>query len=164
MATAILFVAPFGVAGDITRRDQATVETQVLNPALPFVGYGLFGKMVANAFVPIAAADVAGSIYGLLVRPFPTQGANASDPIGTGVPKTSGLANVLRRGYASVQNLAGTPAQGGQVYVRIDTPAGAKIVDGVEALADSTHNIAVPGCTFTGPADASGNCEISFNI
>jgi hypothetical protein len=164
MTTAILFVAPFGVAGDITRRDQATVETQVLNAALPFPSYGVFGKMASGLFVPIAAADVATSIYGLLVRPFPTQGANASDPIGTGVPKTSGLCNVLRRGYASVTNNAGVPAQGGQVYVRIDTPAGLKVVGGIEALSDTTHNIAVAGCTFTGPADANGNCEISFNI
>ena len=50
------------------------------------------------------------------------------------------------------------------MYVRIDTPSGAKVVGGIEAAADSTHNIALTGVKFTNAGDANGNVEIEYNI
>lgn len=155
---------PFGIAGDVTRQSQSKIETGVLNASLPFAGYGLFGKNVSGKFVPVAGGDAATVVYGILVRPFPTQGANASDPLGTSVPPTTGLANVLRSGYISVKNNAGTPALGGPVYIRVADAAAGQPIGGIEAAADETDTILVAGAQFMGPADASGNVEIAFNI
>lgn len=162
--TAFLYRMPYGIPGDLTRAAQSTVETQVLNSALPFAGYGLFGKIASGKFVPVTTGDAASAVYGLLVRPFPTQGANASDPLGTSVPKTTGAADVLRRGYANVKVNAGTAAIGGTVYIRVANAAAGKPIGGIEAASDGANTIAVTGCTFMGDADASGNVEIAYNI
>lgn len=155
---------PYGIPGDSTRPSQSTIESQVFNSALAFPGYGLPGKIVSNKFVPIASGDAASAIYGFLVRPFPITGANGSDPLGTSVPPTTGVADVMRRGYISVKNNAGTPAINGAVYVRVANAAAGKPIGGIEAVADSTNTVVISNCIFTGPADANGNVEIAFNI
>lgn len=162
--TAITYRMPSGIPGAVTRESVATIETQVLDSANAFGGYGLFGKMSGGKFIPVGSGDAASAVYGMLVRPFPTQGANASDPLGTAVPKTTGAADVLRRGYIAVKCNYGTPAAGGQVYVRVGSAATGKPIGGIEASADGSNTIAVAGCTFTGAADASGNVEIGYNI
>ena len=162
--TAFLYRMPSGIPGDVTRPSISTIESQVLDATLPFAGYGLFGKIASGKFVPVAASDAAGVVYGVLVRPYPTQGANASDPLGTSVPATTGIGNVLRRGYITVKNNAGTAALGGAVYIRVAAAATGKPIGGIEAASDSTNTILVAGASFMGAADSSGNCEIGYNI
>ncbi|MBR7560107.1 hypothetical protein KC218_26515, partial [Mycobacterium tuberculosis] len=82
-----------------------------------FTGYGLFGKIVSGKFVPVGAGDTASSAYGLLVRPYPTTGGAASDPLGTATPPLGGIGDVMRRGYMTVKSNAGNPALNSQVYV-----------------------------------------------
>jgi len=153
-----------GIPGDISRQSQATVESLILDSTNPFAGYGLFGKIANGKFVPVGAGDVATAVYGLLVRPYPTTGGAASDPLGTATPPTKGVADVLRRGYMTVKNNAGTPALGGAVYIRVANAAAGKPIGGIEAAADSTNTIAVTGAIFTNAGDANGNVEIAFNI
>lgn len=155
---------PNGIPGDSTRPSQSTIESQVFNSSLAFPGYGLPGKIASNKFVPIASGDAATAIYGFLVRPYPVTGANGSDPLGTSVPPTTGVADVMRRGYINVKNNAGTPAVNGPVYVRVAAAAAGKPIGGIEAASDSTNTILISNCTFMGAADASGNVEIAFNI
>lgn len=143
---AFLYRMPNGIPGDVTRQSISTIEPQILNSSLPFGGYGLFGKIASSKFVPVTSGDVASSVYGLLVRPFPITGANASDPLGTAVPPTSGVADVLRRGYASVALKSGTAAPNGQVYVRVGNASSGKPIGGIEAAAEKT----VAGGTITG--------------
>ena len=162
--TAFLYRMPYGIPGDLTRAAQATVEAQVLNSSLPFAGYGLFGKIASGKFVPVTTGDAASAVYGLLVRPYPTQGVNASDALGVSVPKTSGVCDVMRRGYANVKVNAGTAALGGTVYIRVAAAAAGKPIGGIEAAADGGNTIAVTGCVFMGDADASGNVEIGYKI
>lgn len=152
MTNAILKRMPYGFAGDITRQSQAKIEAQLLDPAKPFPGYGLFGKIVSDKFVPVSGGEKPGDIYGLLVRPFPTQGG------------AQGVADILRSGYVSVKLNAGAAALGGQVYVRIAKPTADKPVGGIEAAADGDNTVAVPGATFCASADADGNVEIQYNI
>lgn len=161
---AFTYRMPNGIAGDITRQSQATIEAQVFDSANAFSAYGLFGKIASNKFIPVGAGDAATAVYGLLIRPYPKTGANASDPLGTSVPPTTGLADVMRRGYATVKNNAGTPAIGSQVYIRVANAAAGKPIGGIEAASDSTNTIAVAGCFFQAAADANGLVEISFNI
>lgn len=163
MSNAILYRMPYGIPGDVTRQSQATIEAQIYG-ATAFPGFGLFGKIASGKFVPVGADDTAADVYGLLVRPFPIQGANASDPLGTAVPPTKGAADVLRRGYATVKCNAGTPALGGKVYIRVAAAATGKPIGGIEAAAVTDETIEVAGAQFMSAADAGGNVEIAFNI
>jgi len=166
MSNALQYRMPQGVPGDISRAfGQATVESQAFNPLLPFAAFGWPGKMVGGLFVPLAlVGDTAP--YGWLVRPFPTTGLNASDPLGAAVPKcTAGRqADVLVRGYMTVFCQAGSPVAGGQVYVRYASPSGAAVIGGIEAAAIGATTVALTGVTFYTAADAAGNCEIRVNI
>lgn len=164
MGNAILYRMDSGIPGDISRKAQSTVEPVALDGTNKFTAYGLFGKIASGKFVPLGAGDVAASAYGLLVRPYPTQGANPSDPLGTAVPLGTGIGDCMRRGYMTVKLNAGTAAQAGQVYVRVAAAAAGKPIGGIEAAADSTNTIAITGATFMSAADASGNVEIAYNI
>ncbi|GMG90670.1 hypothetical protein Cmtc_18900 [Cupriavidus sp. TKC] len=164
MGNAILYRMASGIPGDISRQSQATVESLILDPANPFPGYGLFGKIANGKFVPIGAGDTAAAVYAMLVRPFPTTGGAASDPLGTSTPPTKGVADGMRRGYMTVKNNAGTPALNGQVYVRVAAAAAGKPIGGIEAAADSTNTIAITGAIFTNGGDANGNVEVAYNI
>jgi hypothetical protein len=161
----ITFRMPFGIPGELTRPSvsAATVEAQAFNSSLPFAGYGLPGKVASGKFVPVAANNDV--VYGFLARPFPITGANASDPLGTSVPPTTGVANVLRRGYINVlvQLNAASCALGSSVYIRYQNPTGSQIVAGIEG-ASNGNNYQLTTAFFTGPADASGNAEIGYNI
>ncbi|WP_423196783.1 Bacteriophage protein [Cupriavidus sp. H19C3] len=164
MGNAILYRMASGIPGDISRQSQATVESQIFNSSLPFPSYGVPGKIVSGKFVPVASGDAATVIYGLLVRPYPTTGGNGSEPLGTATPPTKGVADVMRRGYMTVKNNAGTPALGGTVYVRVANAAAGKPIGGIEAVADSTNTVIMAGASFMSAADADGNVEIAFNI
>jgi hypothetical protein len=160
--TSYLYRMPSGIPGMVSREENKTIETVPFDSGAPFSAFGLFGKIVAGKLDPVGAGDAATAIYGLLVKPFP---ANSSqEGLGTAVPPTSGPANVLRRGYATVQLNAGTAALNGAVYVRVAAAAAGKPIGGIEAAADSTNTIVVANCTFMGPADATGNVEIAYNI
>lgn len=163
MSNAILYRMPSGIPGDVSRASQSTIESGFFDPTAPFSAYGLPGKIVNGKFVPLANGDTAAVVYGFLVRPFPTTGANPSDPIGTSVPPTSGVCNILRRGYLTVLNQAGTPSLNGPVYSRVAAPSGNKTIGDVEAAADSTNTIQL-NATFTNAGDAAGNVEIAYNI
>lgn len=159
-AVAYLYTPPFGIAGDISRPSQPyTVETQPLNPSLPFSGYGLPGKLASGLFVPITTTG--DPVYGFLVRVFPAQGANASDPLGTAVPIATGPANILRKGYLNVVCQLGTPTLGAAVYVRFQSPSGNQIVGGLEQ-GSTANNYLLTGAQWQGPADANNNAEISW--
>jgi hypothetical protein len=160
-AVAILYTPNYGVPGDISRPNAPYVaETQAISSAnTAFPAFGLPGKMVSNFFVPIASTGDA--VYGILVRPYPAQGQNASDPLGTAVPITNGPVSVLRKGYINVFCQLGTPAQGSNVYVRYQNPSGSQIVGGLEQ-GSTGNNYQLTGAIWTGPADASGNAEISL--
>ena len=159
----IVFEPAFAIPGQITRApEKAIIEPSAFNASLPFPGYGLPGKIVSNAFVPVVAgADV---VYGFLVRPFPTQGVNASDPLGTAVPPTTGEADVMVFGYLGVKCNAGTPVQGGAVYVRYANGSSGTPVGGIEATSVPGTNFVIANAQFQGPADANGNCEIRLDI
>ena len=159
MGNSFLYRMPSGIAGDVSRKSHSTIESQVAIAG--FAAFGLFGKMDANGkFAPLASGDTAASVYGLIVRSYPTQ--SASNGFGASVPVT-GFNDVLRRGYMTVKCNAGTAKTGGKVFVRIGAGTEAKPIGGIEAVADSTNTIEV-NATFMHAADASGNVEISYKI
>ncbi|TDV39537.1 hypothetical protein C7405_101656 [Paraburkholderia caballeronis] len=157
---------PAGFAGDLQRAEVATIETQLIDPAAPPTAFGVPVKMVSGKIQPINnAADVAASVIGVNLRAYPIQG-NGTDPLGTSTPPTTGVTDILKRGYVDVA-LGGTaPAtKNGTVYVRVAAAAAGKPLGGFEAAADSTNTVAMPAnWYFTGPADSYGIVEIAVNI
>jgi hypothetical protein len=161
MSNAILYRMAQGIPGAISRPG-ALIEGQPLNSGTPFASFGIPVKYSGGYAVPITA--VGDVIQGFLVRSFPMTGPNASDPIGTSAPPTSGVASVMNQGYMTVQCNAGTPALGGAVYVRYANAAGGTPIGGIEAAAVASTTVAIPGAVFTCAADAGGNVEIRFNL
>jgi hypothetical protein len=161
---AYLFRLPAGFAGMITRVDTTDTEPQVIDSTTPPTSFGVPVKMVAGKIQPVAAGDAATVVYGFLARPYPFQGQNIASVVGTQTPPTSGTGDIMRRGYMAVKVNAGTPAFGGVVYVRVANPSGAKVIGGIEAVADSTNTVIVAGAQFMSAGDANGNAEISYNI
>ncbi len=118
---------------------------------------------------PIVAGDTTFSIltWGFLIRPFPSGDVGVAFPLGVvgfgaGTPPLSGVVNVLRRGFFTTRLFNSTAAaKGAQVYVYYGTNTTNRQQGGVEG--GSSGNATITGAYFQGPADASGNVEISFN-
>lgn len=157
---------PAGFAGDLQRAEVATIETQQIDATTPPTAFGVAVKLVSGKIQPInLAGDTAALVVGVNLRPYPIQG-NGTDPLGTSTPPTSGVTDILRRGYVNVQ-LNGTTAaaKGGTVYVRVANASAGKPIGGFEAASDTTNTIALPSnWYFTGPADSYGVTEIAVNI
>lgn len=162
--TAIITRMPAGFPGRISRSDSLTVEQEVIDSGTPPTVYGGFVKIVAGKLQPIASGDSAG-VYDILVNPYPTQ--SSTNGLGTPpTPPTSGMADVLKRGYITVPLAKGTAAKNGQVYVVTTAGGTVAVGDAVTSASPSGGGtaVAVTNCFFTGPADAGGIVEISKNV
>lgn len=163
---------PAGIPGENSRPAQSTVEPANVTPngttGAP-TAYGV--PMVIDATtgnartIAAGGSDAAVNVLagGLLVRPFPT-GAT-QDALGTSTPPTSGVIDLMKRGYMTVL-LSGSTAsvKGGQVYIWSAAASGAHIVGGFEASNPGGSGFALTGAFFEGAADANGNVEISYNL
>jgi len=126
---------PSGIAGSITRPEYAIIEAQMLNQSTPPTAFGVAVKMVSGVLLPIGSGDVSNSIYGVLVRPYPTSG-NGTDGLGVAVPNKAFPADVLKRGYINVivNNFASVPpTKDSPVYVRVGNGSTNKVVGNFEA-------------------------------
>lgn len=161
---------PAGIPGAINRFSglQDTIEPNTMDTANPVTAFGLPVKMGANGFIqPFGAGDAITALYGLLVRPYPTQSLTylTSNDFGSGIPAPGKQCSVLKSGYMSVYLGGTTPAaKGGPVFIRVAAPAAGKPVGGFEAAADSTNTVAVTNAYFRGPADANGVTEIAYKV
>lgn len=74
----------------------------------------------------------------MYLRPYPIQG-NGTDPLGTSTPPTSGVGDVLRRGYCNAQLNGNTAAaKDAPVYMRVGNSSAGKPIGGIEAAAENT--------------------------
>jgi hypothetical protein len=112
----------------------------------------------------IAAGDVAASVFGFLVRSFPT--SSATNALGAAAPATTGTVDVMRLGYMTVKVTNGTPTKNSAVYTRTilngAIPAG--VIGDIEAIADGVNTFVVPNAFFTGGMDANGNSEVAYAL
>lgn len=146
MGNAFLYRMPAGIVGQINRASAATVEAQIMDSGTPVTGFGLPVKIVSEKVQPIGAGSVGTDVYGFLARPYPTQ-TTQNEALGTATPATSGICDVLLRGYMSVKlNGATAAAKKGTAYVRVANAASGKPIGGIEAAAD----VSVAGGTITG--------------
>lgn len=163
MASYMAFVTrmPAGVEGALSRPDEATVETQVYDAAgLTPTGFGLAVVLSGGKMAAPTAATTGAEVYGFNCRVWPSISGTLGQDFADGAPNPKESAPILVRGYMSVRCGAGTPAKGGQVYVRVQNPLDGRPVGGVEAAADGANTVAVPSCIFMGGMDANNLTEI----
>lgn len=155
---------PAGIAGSVSRSDSLTVEPGQIDAAFPATAYGTFAKIVSGLYRPLASGDASSVAVGVFTRPYPFQ--SSDNGFGPGTPPSSGILDVLKRGYFSATLKVGTAAKGGQVYV-VTTAGGSVVVGDIVTSttpAGGGTAVAVSGAFFTGAADASGITEIAYNI
>jgi len=176
MGAAFTYRAGAGFPGAVTRQENSIIEPFVINASTPPLLYGI--AMIVDTTTgiarPYAAADTGITTpYGVLVRPFPTSQATATNfgntPLGgAGVPPTSGPADLLVSGYINVQIPVGStaPVKNGAVFVWAAATSGLHIQGGFETAASggNTAALSVALCHFNGPPDANGILELVFNI
>jgi len=135
------FRMPAGFAGDLQRAEVATIETQLIDSATPPLAFGVPVKFVAGKIQPIAAADPGSVVQG-----------NGTDPLGTSTPPTSGVTDILKRGYVMVAlNGATAAAKNASAYVRVGNASAGKPIGGVEAGTDNAvASLAYAGNTGNG--------------
>jgi len=176
---AFAFRMPAGIPGEVTRYSVGTtIEQQLITNAgaagSTLAAYGLPVVIDATLLAArgLVAADTTGFNvpYGVIVRPYPIQPASAVNYgqvlVGTpGVPPTSGIVDILKRGYMSVAvTYSGAgPVKGGQVYIWTAATAAPHVQGGFTSDGPSANVITAPAY-FVGPADSSGNGEIAWNV
>lgn len=152
MSNAYLYRMPVGIAGDVTRKEQSTVEAQVMDSSTPVTVFGVPVQMVSGKIQPLSASDDV--IYGFLVRPYPTS-YTSNEALATATPSATLACDVLRRGYMTVKNTLGTAVKNAAVYFNDTTGL---------VQASSVGGTAITGCYFMGDADSDGNVEIAYNL
>lgn len=157
---------PLGFPGRISRdpTGDATVETALIDSNTPPTVYGQAVKLVAGKLQPVVSGDAA-DIDGLLVNAYPTQSSTTA--LGAATPPTSGLIDVLKRGYMIVHVARGTPVAGGVVALRVTAgahTAGEWEGDATNVGQGDSDCVAVTNAYWMGAADADGNAELAFNI
>ena len=165
MSNAFITRMPAGIAGDVTRREHADIEPQVMDTDYPVLRYGEPVKMVDGKIRPITTDDDIDDIYGFGCRAYPIQNSS-SEAIGTATPPTNLHFDVMRRGYMTVKVQDGTPAKNASVFVRTvaaDDPT-AQPIGGLECASDGGDCFEITNAKFMGEADSDGNVEISYNL
>ena len=159
MSNAYTYRMPAGIPGDVSRVHDLTAEPRVMG-ATALDEFGLAGQLDSstNTILPMASNATA---WGMLVRPYPAQSTTTA--LGSAAPEAAKVYDMMRRGYMTVKNTAGTPAAGGTVYVQVVAATG-KPLGSIAAEGDSGLREVLTGAKFMGPADSDGNVEICFNI
>lgn len=155
---------PVGFPGVISRSDSLTVTQEIVDSGTPPTAYGKPVKLVSGKAQPVASGDAGTVVYGWLVKPYPRQ--STTQTLGAATPPTSGIVDVLKRGYLSVYLKLGTAAKNGAVYI-VTTAGGSVVVGDIVTSASPAGGgtgVLVTGAFFQGPADADGNVEIAYNL
>ena len=164
-ACSLLVTSPAIPAGDVTRREHADIEPQVMDTDYPVLRYGEPVKMVSGEIRPITTGDDINDIYGFGCRAYPVQNSS-NEALGTSTPPTNLHFDVLRRGYMTVKVQNGTPTKNASVYVRTVAASDpvAQPIGGLECESDGGDCFEITNAKFMGEADSDGNVEISFNL
>jgi hypothetical protein len=174
MSNAFTYRMPAGIPGEADRFwAGTTIEQQLMDSSAPVTAYGLPVVIDATALAVrgLVAGDATGFNvpYGVLIRPYPTQPASATNfgqvSLGTpAVPPTSGIVDVLKRGYVDIL-LGGSAAavKGAQVYIWTAVSSGSHVQGTFEGTSGGGSTIVAPAY-FVGPADPAGNTQIAWNL
>lgn len=167
---AITYRMGAGYPGDVNRTHPATIEPVLFDLDAPPTTFGnaVLVDPTTQGVRPIVAGDVAlTAVYGVLVRPFPTQqitgGMTAA--FGSGGPGVATSGDVLKSGYIMVK-VNGATVKGQAAHIWAVASAGAHVQGGWEAAATAASTIDLAGANFyyNGVPDANGYVELAFNV
>ena len=163
-----------GFQGELNRSIfSSVVEPCLIDTTNPPAYYGcaVVVNTSANSVRNMLSSDTGlTTIYGIAMRPFPTQQASSSNnwgqiALGTSVaPPTSGVLDIVRDGYVFVKLNAGTATKKGPVYIWVAASTGSHVQGGFEASATGGSTIALTNAWFNGPADANGIVEVYVEV
>lgn len=146
---------PSGIPGAVSRQAHSKLEPVLLGESLPVgtpLQLGATGKAVA--------LTDASKMHGFLVRAFPTQ--SVSNDFGAALLPSGTMQDSMRSGYMTVKiSAAETAKTVNGTPVKIVLTAAGGFAKGDLAISQGT---VIPGCTFLGEADSSGNVEVAYNI
>ena len=152
-----------GFAGEVNRMHPASIEPCLINTTTPPKAYGhVVLADTTNGVRSVAAGDTGVTrIYGVAVRPYPTQQTSGgmSSSFGVAAPPTSGVLDVLRAGYITVK-CVGTPKKDDPVFVWVAVDGSGNLQGQVRATASAGNTAAIANARFNGVPDADGVVEI----
>ena len=172
---ALMYRMNAGIPGEVSRFQTygCTISPEKQHNTTPMTLYGQVAIMAAaNAGVrPATAGDATADMeWGFLVRPFPGADIGVGFPSGTvgfgaGTPFLTGVVDIMRRGFMTIQLGGPTAAAKGGIGNLWTAASGAGHTQGLlEAASAGASGFVMNRVRFQGPADASGNTEISYNI
>lgn len=154
---------PHGYAGSYARQPDMIVDTHPLSGKKNVTfGLGVVEDAASAGAVALpGSAATAAQFVGVAVREVKSAMDYLNQNVGQYTPGEA--VPVMKRGCVNVLCQNGTPAYGGDVYLRVALNAGTypnAVVGGFEAAADSTNSVKLTNCQWRGPADANGVAEI----
>jgi len=159
-----------GFAGDIARFPRAIVEPCYISPntAVPLQpGLAVVVDTSVNGVRVLQSSDSAlTSIYGVVVRVYPTQQTTGGMSASFGAANVPGpIVDILRFGYIMVP-IVGAVTKGQAVNVWIAAASGSHIQGGFESASSGGNTITLSSTrtTFNGPADTLGIGELIFEV
>lgn len=159
-----------GFPGDVNRAIASRIEPVRQHASTPVakVGHACLVDTASNSVRAMASGDnnaSATKIYGIAVRPYPTQqmsGTSLNAGFGVADLPATGVIDVMREGSIMVKCNTGTPTKDGAVYVWCAASAGNDVQGEFRASASAGNTMLVSNARFNGPADANGNAEIQI--
>lgn len=157
-----------GFAGDVNRTHPFDVvpERQDVSDPITLYGNGCLMDTTNGTVRAIIAGDQSDAtpinLYGVLVRPYPTQQSSTSQGLGSSAPPVApAILDVMTAGMIMVKvNGAAVPTKRGAVYVWCTASAGAQVTGGFTAAADAGDTVRILNAYFNGPPDANGVVEM----
>jgi hypothetical protein len=171
--TALKYRMGAGYAGAVNRSHPASIEPCFPDQTNPPTDFGQPVVIDGSSHLPRAILytdNGADAIYGITVRPFPIQQAQASNDYAAiglgsnGLPKSQAM-DVLRSGYIMAKlNVTGA-VKGGRVYVWAVATSGSHVIGGFEVAACSGKTVLLDEKSYyNGVEDANKIVEIGFNL
>lgn len=140
--TSILYRAPAGVVGDVTRELDTITETALCDQSTPPDAFGQPVIMDGGKARKFTSGDVAADVFGFLRRTIPSIGNLDGTDVNKDAPQ-----GIVVKGYLLVECKVGTPVRGGIVYVRVTADTG-KLVGAIEANDDTSKTERLYGCSW----------------
>lgn len=128
---ALLYQAPAGVIGDVTRVDETNVEPAMLVAASTVYaqGFGIPVKYVAGGIQQFnGGAEAPADFAGVLIREVPSIAGSAAQGLTDSIPDPTQVQGFAVRGYVSVKSWGSAAVvRGGSVFVQTVASGGVPV-------------------------------------
>lgn len=158
--TAILYNAPSGFPGDISRPLDTEVDSLILGEAFPAFGVPYKLSATTGKAMKIESGDAAAVFKGIISRSVPSQAGSMAQGFDDSIPDADQPCGGVIEGYVMVKCTIGTPVKGQPVYMRV-TAGGGETIGTLETGADGGDCVALVGVQWASNGkDADNVAEI----